>query len=223
MASDLRRCASGRHCGDRVKVDDRLLGAQIEVEVGLCYTCVSRLERTMKQVAADILELSQLLMSTSQTGDARVSGTRELPSPIRLGIFDLRGQITETVVGAAQMVADHDGATIRIRWPEGEFDPMAVRVKAAADFLTPRVDRLLELGLGLALEITSLHARVRVVTGRTHLVHRLPAPCPWCDQRALVRHNGSAMVQCEHCGKEIDERHYDWFVRTVVAQQGEIA
>lgn len=220
MASDLRRCASGKHCSDRVMEESRYCGAMIETEVGLCRTCTTRLGRTIGNLAADVVELNMLVGASSRMGDGRVSGTKEMPSPIRVGIFDLRTIFIETVVGAAQMVADHDGAKVNIRWPEGEFDPAIVRVKAAADFLRFRVDRLVTLSLGVALEIATLHARVRVVAGRTHLVHRLTPACPWCDQRALVRHNGSAVVECEHCGKQIDERHWSWLVHTVMAQQG---
>jgi ribosomal protein L37AE/L43A len=74
-------------------------------------------------------------------------------------------------------------------------------------------------GLQAGLHLDNLHRRVRRVAGRTKLVHRLTPACPWCDARSLVRHNGSDQVECESCGKIIEQRHYSWFVKTLCAQE----
>ncbi|MFC5992930.1 hypothetical protein ACFQE5_01745 [Pseudonocardia hispaniensis] len=75
-------------------------------------------------------------------------------------------------------------------------------------------------GVDGALCLSQLHHRVYQRLGRTRLVHRLPARCPWCWQRTLVRDNGAAHVHCEsdQCrGRTIDERHYDWLVQATLA------
>ena len=67
--------------------------------------------------------------------------------------------------------------------------------------------------------VGQLHHRVRLVAGRTKLVHRLTPACPWCDQTTLVRYNGSTHVECENCRKMIDEKHYSWFVTVLVNEE----
>lgn len=78
-------------------------------------------------------------------------------------------------------------------------------------------------GIAGALRFVELRRRVRVAAGRSDLVHRLTPACPWCDQRSLVRHNGSSHVACEACDKIIPEKHYDWFVATVIREQSRVA
>jgi hypothetical protein len=48
----------------------------------------------------------------------------------------------------------------------------------------------------------------------------LSPPCPWCDHKELVRHNGEGHVTCEHCHRIIEEKHYDWFRRGVDPRGG---
>lgn len=78
-------------------------------------------------------------------------------------------------------------------------------------------------GIDGALRLVDLHQRARMATGRDRLVHRLTPACPYCDHSALVRHNGASNVTCESCGKMIPEKHYDWFVATVIKEQQRLA
>ena len=59
-----------------------------------------------------------------------------------------------------------------------------------------------------ATELADLHGKIRRHLGLTRWVQRLPTPCPWCDTAALVRTVGQ--IDCEMCGKTIDEKHYEW-------------
>lgn len=52
--------------------------------------------------------------------------------------------------------------------------------------------------------------------GRDRLTHRLTAPCPYCEHRALVRLDGRDEVQCRHCGKGWPEAHYQFLIRLVL-------
>jgi hypothetical protein len=54
-------------------------------------------------------------------------------------------------------------------------------------------------GIDGALELAHLHDMVRFAAGKTKLTHRLPTPCPRCQQQSLVRHNGADVVECECC------------------------
>lgn len=218
-----RRCGSSGRCVDRERVDTRWEGAQLSSATGLCPRCVHRLRRTLRALPMDVLELNQLVAATGTDHRSKVSGSRELPVPIRLGIVELRANLVTEVWFWAEVVSAATGSALRITWPREQVDLLALRTKAAADFLEIRIADLLgeEVieGLAGALVLQELHHRVRRVAGRTKLVHRLTPACPWCDARALVRHNGSDRVECEGCGKDIDEKHYSWFVKTLVAQE----
>lgn len=239
MGSLERRCAGSARCVHRERRPaagrDQWVGALLTTAEGLCGGCTTRTVRSIQGLPQDVIELTVLIGATGSAGllDVAVARSRELPVPIRLGVEALRSDIDSEV---------HYWATV-IGWSDPVQRQLPVRVHRAASFLADRVDTLLQLGpheraawtrdgeqlcdfrggreaialTGLegALRLVELHQRVRRVAGRTKLVHRLTPACPWCDQRALVRHNGSDIVECESCGKQIEERHYDWFVRTL--------
>lgn len=50
--------------------------------------------------------------------------------------------------------------------------------------------------------------RLERAAGQDRLRHRLPAPCPTCDLRALVRDDGSEQVDCTACGRAWVEADY---------------
>lgn len=175
-------------------------------------------------------------------GDEFVSSSRDLPVPIRLGVEALRSAIDFELGYWAEIVA----AESDVEWDVAQLQLYA-RTQKAALFLFDRVDTLVALGpqersawtwegeplrdpwgdremveisgLDGALRLGQLHHRVRLVAGRTKLVHRLTPACPWCDQTTLVRYNGSTHVECENCRKMIDERHYSWFVTVLVNEE----
>lgn len=203
----------------------------------MCPDCVLDVERQIRRLPKDVDELTELIAATGSSTDAKVAGSRDLQVPIRLSIEALRAEIDFELQFWAEVLGMETQASCRLEY----------RVAKAAGFLVPRVDTLLQLGpqersawtpdgeplrdwwgnrevierTGIegALRLIELHHRVRRAAGRTRLVHRLTPACPWCDQRALVRHNGSDVVECEGCGKEIEERYYSWFVCYLVEQE----
>ena len=223
----------------------RWVGARLTEAEGLCLPCVNRIGHTIGYLPADVVELTMLISADSAAAEEMVSSSRDLPVPIRLGVETLRAEIDFELQYWAEIVA----AEVNMVWDaeKAERSRLAVRVQKAAGFLKLRVDTLVKLGpqersawdkdgqpirdewgdrevvecsgLDGALYLLDLHRRVYRVAGRTKLVHRLTPACPWCDQRTLVRHNGSDMVECESCGKQIDERHYNWFVIVTVAEE----
>lgn len=235
VTDEERRCAAGGKCAHREKKEGRWLGALLKVAEGLCDGCLSRVHRAIEGAANDVIELSELIGDSSQhVGEGR--RTRDLPTPIRLGVEALRREIDFEVQYWAILVAEECGAEIGL-----DRRRLNDRVAHAASFLVHRVDKLLTMGpqereawtsdgeatsgvriyTGLqgALRMIDLHNRVVRVAGRTDLVHRLTPACPYCDHKTLVRANGSSMVECENCHKQINERHYNWFVDAVIREE----
>jgi hypothetical protein len=59
--------------------------------------------------------------------------------------------------------------------------------------------------------------------GLDRLVHRLAMPCPRCDVRSLVRHDGREEVRCATCRAQWTEDRYQLLARIyaqLVAQEG---
>lgn len=208
---------------------------------GLCDDCAQRVEKAVRELPGDVDELDELIAPSFCAFGARVSGSRELQVNIRTGIEALRARIDFEVQFWAQALGMEPQIAVRL----------SQRVSAACGWLEPRLGALvalgpqervawtsqgepvldawgeweteLQAGLGGALELAALHHQVRRVAGRTKLVHRLTPACPLCDHRALVRANGADRVQCENCGKQIEELHYDWFCKITIAEERRLA
>jgi ribosomal protein L37AE/L43A len=56
------------------------------------------------------------------------------------------------------------------------------------------------------------------VLGWDRLVHRLPAPCPYCDTLTLIRRDGDSLVRCTICHRSWIEAEYRHFVRMLVEE-----
>jgi hypothetical protein len=63
---------------------------------------------------------------------------------------------------------------------------------------------------------TSLRVRADQVLGWSRLVHRLPAPCPYCDTLTLVRDDGKDFVRCTGCRRNWRETEYRLFVKMLI-------
>lgn len=182
--------------------------------------------------------LTELIAVSGSWGEgAKVNRSRELPTPILLGIESLRAEIDFEVQFWAECLGQETVTAMRL----------PARVDRAVRWIRPRIDQFLVLGpqlrttwtvegeparevtgerhvtettgLAGALHLMALHGRVRFVAGRTKLGHRLAAACAHCGQKALVRYDGSDQVECESCGNGFDAKHYDWFARVTAAAQ----
>ena len=239
IAEDPRRCANGAECANKERLEDRgrlrWVGKLLPHEGGLCLDCVGRVERAIRALPADVRDLDKFIAPTSSGMEIRVSGTHDPQLNVRPEIESLRAKIDYETVYWAECVGMESPVGMRLE----------VRVFRACRWMAPRVHRLVWLGsqerslwsregepvrdaqnvretafragVDGARALAQLHHQVRVVTGRTRLVHRLTPACPICDERALVRQNGGSHVECESCGKKIDERHYDWFVQITLS------
>lgn len=228
------------------------LPARIQPVRGLCDTCTRGVGYTLGHLVGDVVELTTLIGRGAATSDTHVSSSRELPVPIRLGVEALRAEIDSELQAWAEPVAEALGiewdtsamahARLAVRaqraanllavsvstllalpdqehpaWEYGEpvWDPV---------FLPEQVqDTVVRDGVAGALALVALHGRAYATAGRTKLVHQLPTPCPWCDYRTLVRHNGANHVECETWGCRgadgIEEKHYSWFVQVLAREE----
>lgn len=232
------RDEAGKHTGEWIP-------ATITTDRGLCAACVRDVEHALNHLTGDVVELTMILGRAGAPGDVLVSTTPELPIPIRVSIEALRAEIDTELQAWAEPVAEALG----IDWDTNAMGRtrMGPRVQRAAQLLGRAVDTLIGLapqehsawingepawdhdldcqdtrsrdGVDAALDFIDLHRRAYAALGRTSLVHRLPTPCPWCDQLTLVRYNGADQVECETCHRHIEEMHYSWFVAVLVREQ----
>lgn len=234
-----RRCARGKRCADSEPGEGHPVGARLTHPQGLCPRCTARLERTVRQIPADVDTLDELIGDFGTVAGPHVRRTRELTLNIRPGIEALRAEILFEAEFWAGALGMETLPACRLN----------ARVTRAAEWVGPRLRELLRLGpqerlawtldgeplrdtwddwevvertgLDGACKFFALHSRVRQVAGRTKLVHKLTPCCPYCDEPALVRRNGASVVECENpnCAKRIKERHYDWFVEVTIREE----
>lgn len=222
-------CARRNHCTDartetvhnddgttsRVRQPARATAAGL-----LCRTDTTAVRAAVQQLPMDFLELSTLLRKTS-TSEPPISGTREPPVPIRLGVAVLADAILEEAERWAEQLAESTGfwylpAGTRLHrlryavgWLAGLYERL-LRLPASwharldpTEELTSGKDSVsyqLETGLAGALRLLDLHDRTRMLAGRSHRAERMNAPCPKCHRLALERQEGQSHVDCLRCG-----------------------
>jgi hypothetical protein len=221
------RCRRGNHCPDRQRLaDGTVLGALIPAEHGLCPTCTTTTGNAIAELPTDYTELDMLLGRTNAIGGPMVTGTRELPIPIRTSIEAVQAAILHEATCWAESTAE----VLRVRWDThaaGHSRP-GFRVQRATRLLSRALTVTLALrdvvhigwadgerevverdGVAGALILLDLHHQTRRVAGRGHLVHRLPAPCPRCWCTALERPDGDDIITCAACEKRYSWDEYD--------------
>jgi len=96
----------------------------------------------------------------------------------------------------------------------------AQRFATTLDYLYLHADRLLDSGL--AEEFNRKVVRMTLVARRA--VHaddpiaHLPAPCPRCNRKALIRHNGKDQVVCAACRSIWPCEQYEFLCRVLVME-----
>lgn len=217
MAGAYAACSYDEGCG-HLHADEttELRGGAILTPEGLCEGCTRRVASALAELPTDYVELN-LLLASGESGifSDMVTGTRELPIPIRVSVEALQASIVHETQAWAEPVAERLG----VDWDTARVAHCRPghTLQRASQLLANAVGTLLALpaqeyrhhstgewheldGIDGAIELLRLHDLVRFVAGKTKLVHRLPAPCPRCERMSLVRHNGSEVVQCEGCG-----------------------
>lgn len=218
------RCRRGDRCLDRAPVPGteprQYEGAQLTEPGGLCRTDLAHVRAAITALPGDYAELSLLLDRSGGAGlGAPVSGSRELPVPIRLGVEALQARIDQEVSWWAESLC----RALHVEWAfhtarTGLAQRPGPRVQRGVDVLIVGFRTLLDLpvqvhefeddgvlyewprdGVDGALALLDLHRRTADIAGRTDKVDVLPTPCPQCGLCALVRKNGQENIECRHC------------------------
>lgn len=236
------RCRRATRCSDRVLIRDAgsdatFVGAPITTPDGICRLCDSRGRSAVVKLPADYAELSMLLAPGGSAGGDPVSGTRDLPVPIRLGVEAVMAELDAEVSWWAESLLDALGCA-DIAWADEVVDRKrpGARIDYGCSILSYYWADLLQLptqlhvvhndgqvaflerdGLDAAGVFADLHERVANIAGRTDRVVLLPAPCPNCDTRALVRRNGKENIDCRRCGQILRPAEYSSLVTVLSA------
>ncbi len=234
-----RRCARKGDCPGYQRVESTnddgnpctiRIGAPLEQDRGLCRICRDSLGPRIDELHSDYFKLYAALgadEAATAEGDL-VTGSRELPIPIRASVRDLAARIVTVLVTWAEPVAeqvgmDWDAAMVHdhvrphvalamavrvLRFNAGVLvDYPAIEVRAWGDQGYTGFDE--QDGVEAAVELCRLHDRAQTTLGLTELRHRLPAPCPRCDTMTLYRDNGEAHVYCARCRISYAEDDYE--------------
>lgn len=199
-------------------------GGPIINHVGLCEACIRLAIRALGELPLDYTELHFLLASGESgiTSDV-VMGSSDLKVPIRVSIEALQASMVHEAQAWAEPLAeklyvDWDNEVIKHCRP-GFILQKATSLLANAMtmfLLLPEQeyryamdsDWVTRDGIGGALELMRMHDLVRFAAGKTKLIHELPTPCPRCDRKTMVRHNGTDHVTCETCALRWPEDQY---------------
>lgn len=238
------RCRRRRRCADREKVTVHEVGkpdqhgllpvATMRIWLGallpdvspqLCQECAAQLRVALVGLPDGAAALPDLLDGSGAPAGEHVSASRELPTPVRLGV-DALGQavVEETsrwdriLAGLPPLDADR-----QVQYGRYVMSMTCRRLLARIDELIALPSTLVlcwspdgdartmrELdGVDAAGRLIDLHARVLAATGIGELVHRRPAPCPRCQRRTLEQRDGSNTITCRGCGRTYTLDEYD--------------
>lgn len=219
------RCARQDWCPRRETLDDgSTVGGAINAREGLCPDCERVTWQAIEQLPRDYAALNQALGGSTSFELGVVSGSSELPVPIRLSVQALQRAIVDELDAWARSVAEVKHVTWRLHGDARD----GWRVDRAARLLSGSLSALLALrgeqhwmwqqqrrvlltrdGHAGALELLRLHHRARAQTGQTVLVHHLPVPCPRCEDQALTRVDGSDSIECRSCTRVFTWDEYE--------------
>ncbi len=180
-------------------------------DTALCEACLRVGQRVTRVLVYDYVDLEQHIARPAGGGE-HVSGTKEQPIPLALGIEALQREIWLLTTTWEQILRDLDSLAdpptrVRDGWA----------VQHALAIIHPRVPQLANVpattvmphgpdgepaeqtGAEGILAMVSLHGRVRATLGLTRLVHELPGECWRCGLPALRRDDGEDEVYCADC------------------------
>jgi len=236
------RCYRGPRCARWLRHPDTgaRLGAEINADRGLCGTCACHLTDVLGDLPRDYAELHRILARVARPGADVVTGTRDLPIPVRADVEALMAEIVHEAVCWAESTSDVLGIVLDTQVTRDSRPGVALQ--RAARILTRAVPVFLALrdvehaehaglvdgvatvltrdGLDGAVVLLDLHHRVRAVTGQTRLINRLPTPCPRCEYLALERADGDDVIECRACLRVYTWEEYETLCGILADRKG---
>jgi predicted RNA-binding Zn-ribbon protein involved in translation (DUF1610 family) len=223
-----------------------MCGNDLDGQPAVCAGCQARGERDLRDLPRLTRTLLGLARDPTRTSGEPVSGSRERPLVLQVGIWSFVGlappgtvstrdledalcQVGETPLAdalhtSARAVADDLGVTVpRIR-RHADADRA---VDGFVRFLLVHHDQACRLPwadeyLG---EVHQLWALARTYAQDWPLVHKLPAPCPYCGTTTLRRDNGASFVYCDFrhggCDRRWTQDDYARLVHILVSEARE--
>lgn len=212
----------------------------------LCRGCQARGERDLRDLPRLATDLLAIARDPSRNAGEPVSGSREKPLVLQVGIWSFVGlpapghpspanegwtpgdelcqvgvvPLADALHTSCRAIADDLGVGV----PKVRRNADADRaVGAFVRFLLAQHDRA--CGLPWAdeylTEVHQLWSLARTYAQDWPLVHKLPVPCPDCWTLTLRRDNGAAFVYCDDrhggCGRRWTEDDYQWLVRVLAS------
>jgi hypothetical protein len=190
-----------------------------EPGAALCRSCLDGASRDIGALTWDYARLESLLPSPARALRAPITGRREAPCPVDLGVDALQRAIHGTLTAWEPAVREAAGlpperaSGVRHGWAvAAAVDVMAPRTALISSlaaqwgfFDSPEGDPVFRDGCDALRTLRRLHWRAGSLLGGGRLVHRLPGECSGCGAGALRRADGSETVWCGIC-----QRRWTW-------------
>jgi hypothetical protein len=212
----------------------------------VCTGCEARGERDLRDLPRLATVLLGIARDPSRRAGEPVTGSRERPLPLQAGIWSFvglapPGTVTTTdpidarcQVGSAPL-ADTLHTTCRAVADDLGIGVPKVRRNTDADQAVGAFVRMLLAQHTLTCRLpwadeylTELHdlwSHARTLAQDWPLVHKLPAPCPYCWTLTLRRDNGARFVYCDQrhggCDRRWTEDDYERLVLILVTDAKE--
>lgn len=179
----------------------------------LCYRCTSRVDHALTELPTLYVHLHVELAPAASTGGEAVSGSRSTYAPLREPLLEHADHLTRTLIAweAELRVAARLARQLENVRPAVALDRACALLRAHLSDGLAAPD-----GPAHAAAVLDGHRRARALLGWNTLVHRLTAPCPSCDVRALVRYDGDDYVVCSMCQEVWPRAHYIALVRSLL-------
>lgn len=197
-------------------------------EAGLCSRCSYLLHRDLQELP----ELWEMLtLMPGRTEQARVSGSHDMPTGLRISVLSFTGPRMDDTRPPAIRPKDMDlqadplplldtlAQWVRLILAESYADPPAGKT-----LLVPWLLDRDRLGWAcrqpwaddMAEELRAAVGTCRALAGAGWLTHRLHGvACPGCSVCALTRENGQEQVRCVSCWREWSWDEYRWLVHVL--------
>ena len=237
----MHRCAAARLCHNKIRENNKWVGATIDKPHGLCDRCLASVRHAYRQATQDYWDLDLNIGEKIVRADTgKVGGTPEPPMPLNGAILALQSTLSEYCEASVILVSERLNVTPERRQkkrghPVRDYPPIV----QARRIIPDNLDVLLEAdaiefkrwdssgtsftaksisGIEAAIGLWKAHQQVEVVLGTQKKRTRLAMPCPVfdCGRKTLGIDSGSADITCTACGGRWTDREYQWLSNLLI-------